>query len=366
MNRFNDEKVQEIREYPFMEKIDELMLPAGRKQYLRWGKHSTPPPFVNIIIPTYKRATWLKETINSILNSEDFDDYQIIIMDNEGITENPEITETERMIYDLKNPKIVYYREEINTPFNWNHLIHYAQAEWLCMVHDDDLLDIRHLKIMSRIVLENPQIQFCGCQLQKFSDIVDIQKNHSTENHVKVQYYPYTDFIYSFAVPFLGAFFKRENAVELGGTDTKILSGIGDYIFVAKYAYYFNSYRCELPLYNYRISNKQLTANDDGEYNSRISDYYLMLSIAGKTSIFVRYLFLKNCKYIWCKRLRQWLVEETYGDRKDQLYELLERCKIDKRVYQKTEKKNLVNAAYWCARKSMFKIFHKPLFLKID
>lgn len=364
MDKFNQDKIREIKFYPYLDKIDELDYPPGNEVQLRYGEFYEKTPFLNIIIPTYKRPQLLKETLCSILASDKFDDYQIVIMDNEGVEETPGVTLTEQMIKAFDSDKIVYFREATNTPFNWNHLIKYAKAEWLCMIHDDDLIDRRHLWIMSNIVKEHKEIDYLGCRLESFFPGEEpLLKKDIDEFHI--EYYCCTDFMYGFQVPLLGAFFKRENAVNLGGIDTKILSGIGDYIFVAKQAFYFNVYCCDAPLYKYRIGRQQLTANTDGEYNCRISDYYLMREIARKTHPIMSYFYFRSAEKAWLDKIVNWCQSTTYGDRGVRPDDILQACGINGNIKKGLGKRNWFAVLYWGLRRRIYKYCHPAITMRI-
>lgn len=329
MKKFSKEKVELIRKYAFLDKIQELNLPEGKKIYLRYGHHYQTPPFVEIIIPTYKRPQMLLETLQSIFSSKDFDDYQIIIMDNEGIAECSGITKTEQMIRELDDSRIVYYREEENTPYNWNHLIKVARATWLCMIHDDDLIDPYHMNIMYNVIKKREHIEFLGCRRETFSNENRAINTVGKREEVEVVYYAPSKYLWGLQTSLLGAFFKRENAIEIGGFDTTILSGIGDYIFVAKQAYYFNTYCCDLPLYKYRLSMGQITANEEGEFNCRISDYYLMRDIAKRTHPVMWRLYDKMIDRNWLHKVQAVCNDRTYGEREISVDEICVACNVN-------------------------------------
>lgn len=343
VKKFDRDKVNILSNYPFLERIDELNLPEGKKYFLRYGEHKAIPPFVEVIIPTYKRPHMLKKTLQSIMASIEFSDYQIIIMDNEGVAEYSGITETEQLIIDLDDSRIVYYREEENTPYNWNHLINVTKAKWLCMVHDDDLIDPYHLKIMSSIVKNKSNIEFLGCRRENFFDENYPTKTVGEKDKVKLIQYDCKKFLWGFQTILLGAFFKRENAIELGGFDTTILSGIGDYIFVAKQAYYYNTYCCDLPLYKYRISMEQQTANDIGEFNCRISDFFLMRAIAKRTHPILWKLYYKLIDRNWINKVQAVCKDKTYAKRSILIEEVCELCNVD---LHEAKKKNIYYILY--------------------
>lgn len=364
MERFDENKLKEIRNYDFLQKIDELYLPEGRGYHLRYGQRTENVPFLEIIIPTYKRPELLRETLYSILAQKGFDDYQILIMDNEGVIETPEVTPTERMIQELGSAKIVYYREDENTGFNWNHLIREARAEWLCMVHDDDLLAPGHLRAMYHVVRSHPEIQYLGCKLQPFKT----GEIPPTPNALdfQIEYVCTTDFCWGFAVPLLGGWFKRENAVDLGGFPTVIHSGLGDYDFVAKMSYYYNTYLVQTALYYYRIGAQQLTANTDGEFNCRVSDYYLTRVIAEKTHHILAPMYKHEIKKLMLNKVKKWEDCTTYGSRGACLDDWMRACELKPREKRMLYSRDWFSILYWGLHRRIWSVIHPTIQISIE
>ena len=108
-------------------------------------------PFFTYMIPTYGRAYLLEETLQSVLNqlSVDFE-WDIIVVDNEAGPGN----ETEQVIRNINNPRILYYRnkENIGVDGNYNRCIELARGQWVAMLHADDLLINDHLKLMGQYI----------------------------------------------------------------------------------------------------------------------------------------------------------------------------------------------------------------------
>lgn len=102
-----------------------------------WEKH---PPRFCFIIPTYKRADLLRYAISSCMNQEGFkNDCEILVVDDNPTRDD----ETERlMLSDYNLPKVAYYKNDVNLrqEGNWNKLFQLSRAEWLIMLHDDDML----------------------------------------------------------------------------------------------------------------------------------------------------------------------------------------------------------------------------------
>ncbi len=90
-----------------------------------------------IVIPTYKREDLLDEALKSCVN-QSYDDYNIIISDNEPIANN----KTQQLIESYDNPRIVYYRnkENIGPLGNFNRCIELADSEYCVFLCTDDLL----------------------------------------------------------------------------------------------------------------------------------------------------------------------------------------------------------------------------------
>lgn len=90
-------------------------------------------PKVSIIIPTYNRARFIKEAINSVL-SQDFQDYEIIVVDD-GSTDN-----TKEIINSLKNKKIRYFfQENKGRSRARNRAIKLARGQYLSFLDSDDI-----------------------------------------------------------------------------------------------------------------------------------------------------------------------------------------------------------------------------------
>ncbi len=119
---------------------------------LIWGDLSeVPSPWLSYIVPAYKRAYLLRETLESIIMQSPVSfDWDIVVVDNEA----GEANETEEVIRSIGNCKILYYRNNINLgpDGNYNRCIELARGKWLAMCHADDLVTPDHLRSMSRYI----------------------------------------------------------------------------------------------------------------------------------------------------------------------------------------------------------------------
>lgn len=96
-------------------------------------------PRITIVIPTYKRPELLALALQSAINqTASTEDYCILVIDNDP-TDN---TLTEQLVQSMSAVHIRYVKNEKNVGGygNWNRGIAQAQTEWVCLLHDDDLL----------------------------------------------------------------------------------------------------------------------------------------------------------------------------------------------------------------------------------
>lgn len=113
-------------------------------------------PFFSYVVPVYKRADLLEETLDSVLGQREVDfPWNILVVDNEAGGEN----EIERLIRRLAHPRILYYRNSrnIGVAGNYNRCMELAKAPWIAMLHGDDLIMDDHLEEMGRLIRELSQ-----------------------------------------------------------------------------------------------------------------------------------------------------------------------------------------------------------------
>lgn len=269
------------------------------KSTLICGNHKEIPPFITIIIPAYKRAHLMKAAIDSVLEQKDFDDYQILIVDDDT-----EFKESEEMIQTYNSEKIIYYRNEkcLGIFGNWNRCIELARTKWLCMLHDDDLLVENHLAVMTSIIKNNKEISFLSCRHQymderKSSNLnIDEFKMAKEPMSHTIHCNRYENFNHNFVSLLLGAVWDREKAMAIGGFDTEF-SLCEDYFFTAKFAYYYcGVYTNLMRLYVYRWGENESLKTGVWE-DMVIHEYYLYRYISNKRPILVRELFKNYSKY---------------------------------------------------------------------
>lgn len=99
-------------------------------------------PWISVIIPTYNRTTLFQEAVMSVLLqiSVDFS-WELIVVDNTPFDAEGK-TPALRILQKINDRRVLYYhnRENIGSGYNWNRGVELARGEWVCFLHDDDLL----------------------------------------------------------------------------------------------------------------------------------------------------------------------------------------------------------------------------------
>jgi glycosyltransferase involved in cell wall biosynthesis len=99
-----------------------------------------PRPKVSVCIPTYNRSSYLARAVSTVL-AQTFDDFELIVVDNASDDD------TSQVMAALKDKRIRYHRNESNLGMvgNWNRCVQLAQADYVAILHDDDLWSEHYL-----------------------------------------------------------------------------------------------------------------------------------------------------------------------------------------------------------------------------
>lgn len=94
---------------------------------------------VSVIIPTYKRNRILERAIQSVLN-QSFDDFEIIVVDDNGETSEYRKLNENLMKNFQNNDKIIYlkHKTNLNAAVARNTGISYSSSKYIAFLDDDD------------------------------------------------------------------------------------------------------------------------------------------------------------------------------------------------------------------------------------
>jgi glycosyltransferase len=252
--------------------------------YISGNKDKT--PFISIAIPTYKRPELLKNAILSCLNQKGFSDFNIVITDNDPAPDN----ETEVVIEEFNDERIIYYKNQQNIgPLaNFNRCIEMAKADYVMMLHSDDLLYDDYLYKISRVIDKYEEIDVFAprkdlvynghvVRAKGYFKILNIiNKLNDTDNvPVKLELFDFVMF-YPFIGP-SGVVYKKKTFMESGGFNAAF-HPTGDYIL---HAYMTLNY------------NVAITNINSGRY---VFEGNISLESGMRTTYVIQYYFLS--KYI--------------------------------------------------------------------
>jgi glycosyltransferase involved in cell wall biosynthesis len=115
------------------------------------NKPVSSPPAVSVVIATYNRADYLRESINSVLRQR-FQDFEIIVVDD-GSTDNT------REIVAAYGPRVRFvYQENRGSSAARNLGVRHARASWVSIQDSDDQCLPNHLEALSGYAGKHPEL----------------------------------------------------------------------------------------------------------------------------------------------------------------------------------------------------------------
>ena len=243
----------------------------GDKKYI-------PDPLITVLIPTYRRADFLQQALESVLAQEKVDFFwDILVLDNEP--DDGQVNDTERLIRKLSCKRILYYRnsENIRPGDNFNRGFYLSRGKWVMMLHDDDILISNSLQVMGELLCTNEksgaelgaivasyiQVEYNAIQRDLKADIQGMNRylvEHPSKGgrlyqltHTNIKILGHI----GGSVPSNGSTYRREAVLEMGGFNEDF--GIsGDLILLYNLENKYSVYQTTTPLGFYRWGNNSM------------------------------------------------------------------------------------------------------------
>lgn len=138
----------------------------SNKQHYHNSNHSSNSnlPLVSILIPTFNRADYLGEAIDSAL-SQTYKNIEIIVHDDASTDDTP------ALLKKYSDPRLRIIRTEDNHGMlgGWNFIVTKAKGEYIKFLASDDLLEPTCVSELVKVAIKNPNASFITCQ-RKFID----------------------------------------------------------------------------------------------------------------------------------------------------------------------------------------------------
>lgn len=115
---------------------------------------SQPMPTISVILPTYQRGQSFREALESIVNQNaEGIHWECLVMDNTPLDTHGSTPALE-IVRSIDNPHVLYYHNRVNigSGYNWNRGVELAHGEWVCFLHDDDVLLPNALKGITSVI----------------------------------------------------------------------------------------------------------------------------------------------------------------------------------------------------------------------
>lgn len=224
---------------------------ADQPYSLAWQVGRVGQARATIAIPTYKRIDTLIEAIQSAVAQRGVSPPDIVIVDNDGPGEKPEIVRA--ALTDTRGCRVRYFvnTQNIGMFGNWNRSIMLAETPWVTILNDDDLLRDQFLEHSFAALDRLPGANGIVCRkgVRDRRVVVPVRGDPPKSSLLRrlaksvaraIHHLPYRDgvlkvtlrrqFFGNFFGNGLGFLFRKDAAVRLGGYDPHDFPA-ADYIF---------------------------------------------------------------------------------------------------------------------------------------
>ena len=135
---------------------------------------------VSICLATHNSSKTIRRTLSSILTQE-YEDFELIIVDDHSIDDTCKIIETE-----FSDDRIKLYKDitDPNKPFIDAHNLSYklATGKYLFRVDHDDILFSDFVKVLVEFMDENEEYDACSCGILTLY----LDENYNVPEHIKL------------------------------------------------------------------------------------------------------------------------------------------------------------------------------------
>lgn len=200
----------------------------------------------SIIITSYNKKPYIGRAIRSCLKqSMEKGRYEVIVVDDASTDESKDvITGFAGKVNPIMLEKNVGVAEASNIG------IRSSLGSFIMRVDADDYISEHAVLFMSEILLANPSIGFV------YADHLRVDKDEKVLERVDINT---LDLLFRHGA---GILFRKSYLEAIGLYDSEFRNA-EDFDLLRKYIKNFDGYHLRMPLYRYRIWDKQMTANEE-------------------------------------------------------------------------------------------------------
>lgn len=128
-------------------------------------------PAISVLMPVFNTASYLRDSIESILN-QTFGDFEFLII-NDGSTD-----QSEDIILGYSDPRIKYIRNKSNMGLVYclNHGLGLAEGHYIARMDSDDISLPHRFRLQFDYMERHPSVIVCGSAAEKFGEIHQVDK----------------------------------------------------------------------------------------------------------------------------------------------------------------------------------------------
>lgn len=174
-------------------------------------------PLVSVIVPCFKQAQYLSETLDSVL-AQTYLNWECIIV-NDG---SPDNTEEIALSFCDKDYRFKYLKQDNQGVSNSrNNGILMSSGEYILPLDADDIIDPSYIEKAEQILDKHPEIKVVYCLADKFG---------SANEEWYLPEYDFRKMLFENLI-FCSALFRRSDFDRSKGYDDKMVSGLEDWDF---------------------------------------------------------------------------------------------------------------------------------------
>ncbi|MFQ6083718.1 MAG: glycosyltransferase family 2 protein [Candidatus Aminicenantia bacterium] len=194
-------------------------------------------PKVSVIIPTYNRAKFLQQAIESVL-SQEYSDFELLVIDD-GSTDN-----TEEVVQSFGARIRYFYQPHQGVSAVRNLGLSNSEGRFIAFLDSDDLWKKEKLRVQMEFMKNSPQAKVC------YTEEIWVRKG--VRVNPKKKHRKYSGWIFDKVVPICllslsSALFRREIFDKIGWFDES-LPACEDYDFGLRLAKKYPIYLIDQPL----------------------------------------------------------------------------------------------------------------------
>lgn len=313
-----------------------------------------PRPLWSVMIPTYNCASYLRETLASVLVQDPGADVmQIAVVDDHSTLDDPAA-----VVEELGRGRVEFYRQPHNVGLvkNFQTTLELSRGKLIHQLHGDDLVRDGFYQKMQTAFLKNPDIGAAFCRHI-------VMDEHSHWQHISVLEQQESGVLPNSWLDLIAGFqriqtpsivVRREVYEKLGGFDYRLPTAAEDWeMWIRIAANYPIWYEVE-PLALYRKHSRSITKTNvkDGKYVAQLRD---------SAKIFLTYLPKENADRLYQKTMQNCafhsleIADEILaeGDMRSTLNLIREalKCSRSSRVVRSAGRIILLNGTVWLWRR---------------